>query len=36
MRFIELMREFIADNEPSVLDAETLRERIRTGRPLAA
>ncbi len=36
VRFIELMREFIADNEPSDLDAETLRERIRTGRPLAA
>jgi len=36
VRFIELMREFIAGTEPSDLDAETLRERIRTGRPLAA
>ena len=36
VRFIELMREFIAGSEPSDLDAETLRERIRTGRPLAA
>ena len=36
VRFIELMREFIAGSEPSDLDAETLRERIRAGRPLAA
>ena len=36
VRFIELLREFVAGTEPADLDAETLRERIRTGGPLAA
>ena len=36
VRFVELLREFIADSEPADLDAETLRDRIRAGGPLAA
>ncbi len=32
MRFVEVLREFIADSEPADLDAETLRDRIRAGR----
>jgi pimeloyl-ACP methyl ester carboxylesterase len=36
VRFAELLREFVAGNEPAKLDAETLRARIRTGGSLAA
>ena len=36
VRFVELLREFIAASDPADLDPETLRERIRAGRPLAA
>jgi pimeloyl-ACP methyl ester carboxylesterase len=36
VRFVELLREFVAGNEPAALDAETLRASIRTGGPLAA
>jgi len=36
VRFVELLREFIAGSEPADLDAETLRDRIRAGGPLAA
>jgi pimeloyl-ACP methyl ester carboxylesterase len=36
VRFVELMREFVAGNPPSELDAETLRERLRGGGSLAA
>jgi hypothetical protein len=36
LRFIDLLREFTAGTEPADLDAETLRERIRSGGSLAA
>ena len=36
VRFIELLREFVDGTAPADLDAETLRERIRTGGQLAA
>jgi pimeloyl-ACP methyl ester carboxylesterase len=36
LRFVELLRGFVAGTEPARLDAETLRERIRAGGPLAA
>ena len=36
VRFVELLRDFVAANAPSELDAETLRERIRRGGALAA
>jgi pimeloyl-ACP methyl ester carboxylesterase len=36
VRFIEVVHRFLADTEPATLDAETLRERIRLGAPLAA
>ena len=36
VRFIELLREFVAGSAPAELDAETLRRQIRAGRPLAA
>jgi pimeloyl-ACP methyl ester carboxylesterase len=36
VRFVELLREFIAASEPADLDSETLRARIRGGGPLAA
>jgi pimeloyl-ACP methyl ester carboxylesterase len=36
VRFVELMRDFIAGSEPAELDPESLRERIRSGAPLAA
>jgi pimeloyl-ACP methyl ester carboxylesterase len=36
VRFIELLREFVDGTAPADLDAETLRERIRTGGSLAA
>ena len=36
VRFIELLREFVAGSSPAELDAETLRASIRAGGPLAA
>jgi pimeloyl-ACP methyl ester carboxylesterase len=36
VRFVELMRDFVAGTEPAVLDPESLRDRIRAGAPLAA
>ena len=36
VRFIELLREFVAGSAPAEFDAETLRRQIRAGRPLAA
>jgi pimeloyl-ACP methyl ester carboxylesterase len=36
VRFIEVMHRFLDETEPATLDAETLRERIRVGAPLAA
>jgi pimeloyl-ACP methyl ester carboxylesterase len=36
VRFVELLREFVAGNPPADLDPESLRERIRAGGPLAA
>jgi pimeloyl-ACP methyl ester carboxylesterase len=36
VRFVELLRDFVAGTEPAVLDPESLRDRIRAGAPLAA
>jgi pimeloyl-ACP methyl ester carboxylesterase len=36
VRFVELLREFVAGTAPADLDAESLRASIRTGGPLAA
>jgi pimeloyl-ACP methyl ester carboxylesterase len=36
VRFVELMRDFVAGTAPAVLDAESLRDAIRSGAPLAA
>jgi pimeloyl-ACP methyl ester carboxylesterase len=36
VRFVELLREFVAGTAPAELDAETLRAHIRAGGPLAA
>jgi pimeloyl-ACP methyl ester carboxylesterase len=36
VRFVELLREFVAGTAPAELDAETLREHIRAGGQLAA
>ena len=36
VRFVELLRDFVAGTAPADLDAESLRDRIRAGAPLAA
>jgi pimeloyl-ACP methyl ester carboxylesterase len=36
VRFVELLRDFVAGTAPAVLDPESLRDRIRAGAPLAA
>jgi hypothetical protein len=36
VRFVELLRDFVAGTAPAVLDAKSLRDRIRAGAPLAA
>jgi pimeloyl-ACP methyl ester carboxylesterase len=36
VRFIGVMSDFLASTEPAMLDPETLRDRIRSGAPLAA
>src|SRR5918992_2552847 len=36
VRFVELLRDFVAGTAPAVLDAESLRDAIRAGAPLAA
>ncbi len=36
VRFVEMLRDFVAGSAPADLDPESLRERIRAGAPLAA
>ena len=36
VRFVELLRDFVAGSAPAELDPESLRERIRSGARLAA